>query len=135
MSRFDSSREYKGITEIKTIYGGGSEAVKRRLDKIGFNIPVNHKVVSTNKVILLEEVPVFDIEVPLTSNFALSAGVFVHNSKDVMDAVVGAVWDALQEESLNGVNNSVSNVEGMVDSMVDDDNDDIFTIKELMEVE
>ncbi|PKP53832.1 MAG: hypothetical protein CVT92_02550 [Bacteroidetes bacterium HGW-Bacteroidetes-1] len=34
-----------------------------------------------------EEIPVYDIEVPLTSNFALSAGIFVHNSKDLSDAV------------------------------------------------
>ncbi len=41
------------------------------------------------------DIPVYDIEVPLTNNFALSAGVFVHNSKDVMDALVGAVQNLL----------------------------------------
>lgn len=52
--------------------------------------------VSKVSIINCEHTPVYDIEVPATSNFALADGVFVHNSKDVMDAVVGAVYNALQ---------------------------------------
>jgi len=51
------------------------------------------KIVSIKKILLSEEVPVYDIEVPLTSNFALSAGIFVHNSKDLSDAAGQIVYN------------------------------------------
>ena len=37
---------------------------------------------------------VYDLEIEDNHNFALDAGVFVHNSKDQADAVVGALYDA-----------------------------------------
>jgi hypothetical protein len=40
------------------------------------------------------EMPVYDIEVPRTSNFRLLSGPFVHNSKDLSDSLCGAVWAA-----------------------------------------
>jgi hypothetical protein len=46
----------------------------------------NHKVVSVVEHGLED---VFDLEIPDTHNFALSAGVFVHNSKDVVDSCIG----------------------------------------------
>lgn len=50
---------------------------------------------------LKEDVPVYDMEVPETSNFLLSAGVFVHNSKDMSDSLAGALWNAtLHKQSL-----------------------------------
>lgn len=49
-------------------------------------------------ITLEEEVPVYDIEVPGVNNFVLANGSIVHNSKDVMDAVVGSVWNALKTE-------------------------------------
>ena len=39
---------------------------------------------------------VYDIEVEDNHNFALNAGIFVHNSKDKSDAVCGAVYTASQ---------------------------------------
>ncbi len=42
--------------------------------------PVNHKVRSVEIITLDEPVPVYDLEVPPHANFALAAGVFVHNS-------------------------------------------------------
>ena len=39
---------------------------------------------------------VFDITVEDNHNFALKAGVFVHNSKDSADALCGAIWNASQ---------------------------------------
>lgn len=48
-----------------------------------------------HRVITVEPGPVedvYDISVPGTQNFALAAGVFVHNSKDVSDALAGAVY-------------------------------------------
>lgn len=50
-------------------------------------------------ITLEEEVPVYDIEVPGFHNFVLGNGAVVHNSKDVMDAVVGSVWNALKSEN------------------------------------
>jgi len=46
----------------------------------------NHKVRAVIPVQLDEPIPVYDLEVDEWSNFALSAGVFVHNSKDLWDA-------------------------------------------------
>lgn len=37
---------------------------------------------------------VYDLEIEDNHNFALDAGIFVHNSKDQADAVVGALYDA-----------------------------------------
>jgi intein/homing endonuclease len=86
------------IRQAMKIFGGRKVAVKRRLIKMGLNVPNsthNHKVVLIEKV-SCDSIPVYDIEVPLTNNFALSAGIFVHNSKDVADAMAGAVHNALQ---------------------------------------
>ena len=51
---------------------------------------INHKVVSIEY--LDEREDVYDIEVADNHNFALSAGVFVHNSKDQADAFCGALY-------------------------------------------
>lgn len=52
------------------------------------------------KVSSIEEVylscKVYDLEIEDNHNFALDAGVFVHNSKDVADSFAGAVWSAIQ---------------------------------------
>lgn len=63
----------------------------------------NELLAITNiEIIQLDEsVPVYDMEVPETSNFLLSAGVFVHNSKDMSDSLAGALWNAtLHKQSL-----------------------------------
>ena len=52
----------------------------------------NHKVISIEFLDVVEDV--YDIEVEDNHNFALSAGIFVHNSKDCADAVCGALWNA-----------------------------------------
>lgn len=51
----------------------------------------NHKVRAVIPVHLDRPVPVYDLEVDEWSNFALPGGVFVHNSKDVADAMAGVV--------------------------------------------
>jgi len=44
---------------------------------------------------------VYDMEIYDNHNFALSAGVFVHNSKDCSDSLAGALWNAtLHKQSL-----------------------------------
>jgi len=52
-------------------------------------VPGNHKVVSVDAD---GRADVYDISVEETSNFALDAGVFVHNSKDLADAFVAVVY-------------------------------------------
>lgn len=49
-------------------------------------------VSKVEKVAFKEDV--YDLEIEDNHNFALDAGVFVHNSKDQADAVVGALYDA-----------------------------------------
>lgn len=53
---------------------------------------LNHTVV--NIEFLDRRADVYDIEVEDNHNFALDVGVFVHNSKDVSDAVCGAIFNA-----------------------------------------
>lgn len=51
----------------------------------------NHRVMSVTHVHLEEPVEVYDLTVPVNGNFALATGVFVHNSKDLADAIAGVV--------------------------------------------
>jgi hypothetical protein len=50
------------------------------------------KLVSTTKVVLSEPVPVYDLSVDLWDNFAVEAGIIVHNSKDLADCVAAICW-------------------------------------------
>jgi hypothetical protein len=67
----------------------------RRLQKKaqfrGNSNSINHRVLHVREIILDEAIPVYDISVPGNENFALNAGVFVHNSKDLADAVAWVV--------------------------------------------
>lgn len=62
----------------------GRDAIKKQ----------NHKVVSVEPVTL--PCRVYDLEIEDNHNFALSCGVFVHNSKDTADSFAGAVWNAIR---------------------------------------
>ena len=54
----------------------------------------NHKVKNIKIFDCIEDV--YDIEVKDNHNFALAAGVFVHNSKDQADALCGSLYNASQ---------------------------------------
>lgn len=57
------------------------------------------KAPDVSSVILVQldkSVPVYDLEVDVYDNFALSAGIIVHNSKDLADAVAGATFKAME---------------------------------------
>lgn len=56
------------------------------------NTSIKHKVLSIE--FIDKTADVYDIEVEDNHNFALAAGVFVHNSKDCADAVCGAIFNA-----------------------------------------
>jgi len=49
------------------------------------------KVTSVRRITLSEPVPVFDLTVDEHHNFKLADGCYVHNSKDVADALAGVV--------------------------------------------
>ena len=68
-----------------------------------------------------DPVSVYDIEVPETNNFALSAGIFVHNSKDLADAVGQLVYFAhinpvYSDLSLLPITGNSDIVEGNIES-------------------
>lgn len=58
----------------------------------------NHKVKSARFVALDVPVPVYDLEVDSWSNFALAAGVIVHNSKDLSDSQALSFWLSVDHE-------------------------------------
>ena len=62
----------------------------------------NHKVRAVVPVVLNEPVPVYDLEVDEFHNFALSGGVFVHNSKDEADAFSCSIVGAIAEGGAEG---------------------------------
>ena len=62
------------------------------------------RVSKIRKITLDTPVKVYDIEVPLTSNFCLSNGCVVHNSKDIADACSGLTKSILNDlEKFQGV--------------------------------
>jgi hypothetical protein len=60
------------------------------------------RVKRVTKIELDEPVPVYDLTVPITENFQLAAGPFVHNSKDIADAVAGAIFAASSSRHIRG---------------------------------
>lgn len=56
----------------------------------------NHKIVSIEYI--HRPCRVFDLEIEDNHNFALAAGVFVHNSKDLSDALCGSVWNLVENQ-------------------------------------
>ena len=57
------------------------------------------RVAKVTPVHLAAPVPVYDIEVPGNDNFKLHEACYVHNSKDVADAVCGAYTTLIQRRS------------------------------------
>lgn len=83
--------------------GCGRNVVISRLREFGYEnwddfrvaCDSNHKVRYVIPVGLDTSVPVYDLEVDEWDNFALSGGVFVHNSKDLADALACAAVNAV----------------------------------------
>lgn len=99
----NSKIDYKDFTirEFMKKFGGSYNAVKRRVAKI--NGVYNHKVKDIEVIYLDKPEPVYDITVDETSNFALTNGIFVHNSKDLADAVCGAANNALESTEIEDI--------------------------------
>lgn len=60
---------------------------------------VEMKIKSVRRIKLEKPVPVFDITVPLTENFALASGPVVHNSKDLADVWGATIWHLTETSS------------------------------------
>jgi hypothetical protein len=72
---------------------------REKLRALRASVQQNHRVLA---VLPLEvQADVWDITVDGTHNFALANGIFVHNSKDVADAVCGAIYLASRMPSLS----------------------------------
>lgn len=63
------------------------------------SVVIDCKIKSIKKKTLDRSIPVYDIEVPNYSNFILSNGCIVHNSKDVSDTIAACVYNATQMTS------------------------------------
>ena len=59
----------------------------------------NHKIVNIEYV--HQPCAVYDLEIEDNHNFALSAGVFVHNSKDAADSLCGCCWTLTTEHVIS----------------------------------
>lgn len=55
---------------------------------------LNHKILHVEPVTLSNSIPVYDLTIEDNHNFALSCGIFVHNSKDSADALAGSIYNA-----------------------------------------
>lgn len=89
-----------GSAKGKHWYNNGIKEVLVNDDEVpeGFVLGrINHKVVSI-EIKQCYPTQVFDISVEGNPNFALTAGVFVHNSKDESDGLAGALYNALLHE-------------------------------------
>ena len=83
--------------------------------------PKNYKIISVEFLDYTEDV--YDIEVADNHNFALEAGIFVHNSKDSADGICGAIYNASQNaalfafefgediENITNINSAITNPE------------------------
>lgn len=91
-----------------------------------------HTVAGVLNYTSLYPIEVFDMESPLTSNYCLGNGVIVHNSKDVMDAVVGCIHSAIQdkESEFQTPKQLSAGIKGNYDDNIDED--EIFSQEELL---
>lgn len=82
---------YRGRTftleQKQTMQANSRKAVQTK------TIGKNHKITSIKYI--HKPCKVYDIEVENNHNFALAAGIFVHNSKDMSDGFAGAVWNGM----------------------------------------
>lgn len=91
-----------------------------------------HTVAGVLNYTSLYPIEVFDMESPMTSNYCLGNGVIVHNSKDVMDAVVGCIHSAIQDKDseFQTPKQLSAGLKGNYDNYIDEE--DIFSQDELL---
>lgn len=92
-----------------------------------------HTVAGVMNYTSITPIEVFDIESPVTHNYCLGNGVVVHNSKDVMDAVVGCVYSAIKDKDSEYQTTKQLSA-GLKGNYNDNfDEDEIFSKQELLE--
>lgn len=84
------------------------------------------KIKKVTKLKLEEKIPVYDLTVNETHNFALGNGIFVHNSKDISDAICGACFSAITDPVIKSRITTKSLTEEEVDGVL---------VKKLNEIE
>lgn len=77
--------------------GSYKEAQHLGIQETLMSLNIDQRVVSVT-LIEVEETPVYDLTVDGSHNFALAAGVFVHNSKDLSDGCAGSHWSISEME-------------------------------------
>ena len=66
-------------------------SIKQRLKTVsGKEIYIQRK----SKIVFLENIPVYDLEIESVHNFPILNGIVVHNSKDMADSLAGALFNA-----------------------------------------
>lgn len=101
LQKFYESDKYKKICDIERIFNVNYNELSYH-EKLSYGHKysnmvkkgyiTNHKIVSIEFINVQE--PVYDLTIKDNPNFALSAGIFVHNSKDQADALCGALYTA-----------------------------------------
>jgi intein/homing endonuclease len=101
---------HKKVAEATSEYARSSKGRQKSRETICANLPKilasrtskkkNHQVLSIRKT--GEVLPVYDLTVDKTHNFALASGIFVHNSKDVSDAVAGVNHNIVESHDRYG---------------------------------
>lgn len=101
LQKFYESDKYKKICDIERIFNINYNELSYH-EKLSYGHKysnmikkgyiTNHKIISIEFINLKE--PVYDLTIKDNPNFALSAGIFVHNSKDQADALCGALYTA-----------------------------------------
>jgi len=105
------------VKRLRTARKAGVRVPRARCGRpplVNSSAPNNHKVISVTDS---GRADVYDISVEETSNFALDAGVFVHNSKDVADAFAATVYYLAthwQHIGIGGVSLGVATLEAGV---------------------
>lgn len=110
-NRFVTEEEYSNLD--MNIWRNG-RTINRREYK-------NHKIVSIERI--HQPCRVYDLEIEDNHNFALSAGVIVHNSKDISDSICGSLYNAFLNESSMGLG-LIDDAEHIIDINGDFEDDD-----------
>ena len=108
--------ELFGSAKGKRWYNNGKTEMlcKEGEEPIGYTLGrINHKVISV-RLIETDDTYVYDLSIKDNPNFALTAGVFVHNSKDGADGLAGALYNALLHEK-----DLANDISDLVDIMVE----------------
>lgn len=79
----------KKFTYAKNLFAGTSVVIWDAEYRLNLAQVLSQETIETKTPI-----PVYDIEVPLYSNFILANGLIVHNSKDVLDSVAANIYKA-----------------------------------------